>query len=128
MEYIVCSAAAAMIAVVCALMIKGKNPELSHVLAISAAIIISIGSISIISDISSFIHKIIVDSGLPSVVFIPLIKCTGIAMIAKVISELCKDAGQGGIAASVEYMGAAAALCTAFPLMKSMLDMLEGLT
>ena len=46
----------------------------------------------------------------------------GIAILTHIAAQVCKDAGEGGIAAVTETAGSALALCTALPLLRAMLD------
>ena len=80
------------------------------------------------SEIVSFLKQLIELADLSSAVFAPVIKCMGIAIITKLSCELCKDAGQGGIASAVEYTGAVAAVYTALPLLETTLNLLVNIT
>ena len=80
------------------------------------------------SSLADFVSGIIKSSGLPSAVFVPIIKCVGIAVLTKLVCNLCKDAGQNGTSSAVEYLGSAAMVYTAMPLLGTLLKTLEGLT
>ena len=51
----------------------------------------------------------------------------GIAILTRIAAELCRDAGEGGIAAAAETAGAAAAVLTALPLLRAVLSTITGL-
>ncbi len=51
----------------------------------------------------------------------------GVAIITRVTVEVCKDAGEGGIAAFVEIAGSAVALYLALPLVRAVLSAITGL-
>ena len=53
--------------------------------------------------------------------------CISAVQMLADIAELIKYAGQSSIAASLELAGSAAALFTALPLMRSLLDTIGGL-
>ena len=49
-------------------------------------------------------------AGLSPAVLDPVIKTVGIAILTRISSEVCRDAGESGIAAAVETAGAVLAL------------------
>ena len=51
----------------------------------------------------------------------------GIAVLTRISAEVCRDAGESGIAASVETAGAVLALWVALPLLRAVLDTVTGL-
>ena len=54
-------------------------------------------------------------------------KTVGVGVVTRLASAVCKDAGEGGIAAFLETAGSALALLTALPLAQAVLDTLGGL-
>lgn len=128
MELMFKAAAVSVTAAVAALLIKDGSKELSYVLSIAAVTVLSICAIKLLGGIKELAEELIASSGLSSALFLPLIKCAGIAATVKISSALCKDAGQSAAAAAAEYVGAAAAVCTALPLMSSILSALKELT
>ena len=128
MEIIAKAAAVAILFAACSLLIKAKNPEYSFVLSTICAVCVCASAVGMIASLSDFVSGIIKDSGLPSAVFVPIIKCVGIAVLTKLICNLCKDAGQNGTSSAVEYLGSAAMVYTAMPLLGTLLKTLEGLT
>ena len=65
--------------------------------------------------------------GLSPAVLAPVLKTVGIAILTRIAAELCRDAGEGGIAAAAETAGAAAAVLTALPLLRAVLSTITGL-
>lgn len=128
MEFMTKAAAVSLICAVCSLLIKAKNPEYSFVLNALCAVCICIAAAGVISSFGEFVSDVIKQSGLPASVFSPIIKCVIIAVITKLICSLCKDAGQNGTSAAIEYLGSAAAVLTALPLLQMLLKTLERMT
>ena len=128
MEIIAKAAAVAVLCAACSLWIKTKNPEYSFVLSTICAVCVCAAAVGMISSLADFVSGIIKSSGLPSAVFVPIIKCVGIAVLTKLVCNLCKDAGQNGTSSAVEYLGSAAMVYTAMPLLGTLLKTLEGLT
>lgn len=127
MDIVIKGAAVGMISALCALLIKKSNQEIGLVVAIAASAVICIAAAELFGSISDLIHYAISKSGLSSAIFLPIIKCVGIAIIVNISASLCKDAGQAGIASAVDILGAAAALFTALPLIKSLLEIIGEL-
>lgn len=127
MDILIKIAAIALVAALCTLLIKSKNSEQAFLLGISAAVIICLAAMKFMGDIVSFIKELVELSGISQAVFLPVVKCLGIAIITKLVCELCKDAGQGGIASAVEYTGAVAAVYTSLPLIETVIDLLVNI-
>lgn len=127
MEIVFKAAAAALVSCVCVLLIKGSNAGGAYALGVCCAVLICIAAVSLLSEITEFVNELILQSGLSSAVFMPVIKCMGIGITVSIVSGLCKDAGQNASANAVEYLGAAAAVFTALPLISMMLSSLEEL-
>lgn len=128
MNIIIKISAVALIAALCTLLIKSKNTEQSFMLGIAAAVVILTAVLSFMSDVAGFLKQLIELSGISSAVFAPVLKCMGIAVITKLSCELCKDAGQAGIASAVEYAGAVAAVYTTLPLLRTTIQLLVNFT
>ena len=119
--------AMALIASICALLIKKSNPEMSLTAAVAAAAVICIFCMPLFGDIISLMRDLFERSGMNKSLYEPIVKCVGIAVIIRLTSGLCRDASQSGIASAVELGGAAAALVTAAPLIKALMDTIDGL-
>ncbi len=127
MDIVIKSAAVAIIACVCILLIKSNNPGGAYALSICCAVMICIMGSSMLTETVAIIKTVIERSGLPYSIFLPVIKCVGIGIIVGMISGLCKDAGQNAVSSAVEFLGAAASVYIALPLISSVLNTLEEL-
>lgn len=128
MEIIIKAAAAALITAIAALTVKKYNPEIAFTIGVAGAIIIAVASFDMLSGIRDLISETVSSVNISSAILVPPIKCTAIAITVKAVSALSKDAGQVGVAAAVEYLGAAAAVYTILPLIKSILSTIGNLT
>lgn len=127
MEVIIKASAVAMIAALAALTVKKYNPETAYITGVAAAVIIATASASMIFAIKDYLGQIIQTSGISPAILVPPIKCTAIAVTVKIVSSLSKDSGQAGVASAVEYLGAAAAIYTVLPMLKSIMNTLGEL-
>lgn len=127
MEIVIKASAIAAVSALCILLIKKNNGEIGLAVAIAAAAVICFAAAQLFGSIMELVRYAIGQTGLSSALFMPIIKCVGIAIIVKIGSGLCKDAGQSGIASSLEMLGSAAALFTAIPIISSLLETIGGL-
>ena len=109
------------------LLVKKTNPEMSLLLAIAAAGAILVLAASAADALRETARLVRAYTALDSTVAAPVLKCVAIGIVARLASDLCKDAGQSGVASAVELCGAAAALLSALPLVDAFLTMLGGL-
>lgn len=127
MDIVIKAAAIAVVSALCILLIKKSNQELGLAAALAAAAVICFAAVRLFESILELVRYTILQTGLSSALFLPIIKCVGIAVVVKIASGLCKDAGQSGIASALEMLGSAAALFTALPLIYSLLETIGGL-
>ena len=79
-----------------------------------------------LADLFAFCERVLGLTGLPLALFVPVVKATAIALVARFSCALCADAGQGALAALLATAGAVCALVCALPLMEALLEMVEG--
>ena len=127
MDLLLKAAAASVLACAVCLLLKKNCPEMGLGLSLIVCVSILVLGSSLIKPVLDFLSHVRSLSGLPSALFYPVIKCLGIGICAKLISDVCKDSGQAAIGAGVESLGAVCALYGALPLMESFVDMLGEL-
>lgn len=127
MEIVAKAAVISIVGVICCLILKKYNPELSFTISICISMIVSICAVQLIGELKSLVYELIEISGLSAAIYTPILKCVGISVIISISSGLCKDAGQSSAASALEYFGAAAGLFTALPLLRSMLEALRNI-
>lgn len=115
-------------AAVMTLVIKKTNPELSLLLGLSAAVLITGMSLKALSAVLEVLRMVELGSGFSSAYTAPILKCVGIGMAARIGADICKDSGQEAVASGVEICGAVCALYVSLPLIKTLLRMIGELT
>jgi len=106
------------------LVIKRGTPETGLLLTLAVVVIAFLVLIDPIKEILEFLNTLTIYSGIAQTMYVPLYKTLGIALIVRIGSNLCKDAGESALAAAVESAGAVCALLTALPLMQAVLSLL----
>lgn len=127
METAIRAAAAGVAAVIAALLMKKHNPEMAVTIYLAACAVILIVALGAGKTLVQVVEKARALSGLSGAVLLPVMKCVGIGIIARLGSDACKDAGSASVASSVELAGAFAALISALPLISTLLTMLEDM-
>ena len=127
MESVVRLAAAAVAAALCAVVVKQHAREVGAVLALAAGALLLGAALGAIEEVRALADELGELIGLSPAVLAPALKTVGIAILTRIAAELCRDAGEGGIAAAAETAGAAAAVLTALPLLRAVLSTITGL-
>ena len=127
METMLKVGAVAVIAALCAVMIKGTARQLALVLSLTAAAVILTLALGSVEDVVAMAEDLRDMAGLSPAVVAPVIKTVGISILTHIAAQVCKDAGEGGIAAVTETAGSALALCTTLPLLRAVLDTVAAL-
>ena len=115
MESVVRLAAAAVAAALCAVVVKQHAREVGAVLALAAGALLLGAALGAIEEVRALADELGELIGLSPAVLAPVLKTVGIAILTRIAAELCRDAGEGGIAAAAETAGAAAAVLAALP-------------
>lgn len=107
-----------------ALVLKKGTPEIALLLTLGAAVVVLLFLAGTIQELMAFLEELAEQSGVSPALFVPLYKTVGIALVVKVGSSLCRDAGESALAAVVETAGAVCALLVALPLLRAVLSLL----
>ena len=110
-------------AVLFALQIKAYNKPIALVLSLAAGIAVFLYLLTYLQDILTAFQDFFQKSGLESAYYEPLIKATGIALIVKAASAVCRDAGEQALAYKMELAGTTAIILTALPLFSKVLHL-----
>ena len=127
MESVVRLAAAAVAAALCAVVVKQHAREVGAVLALAAGALLLGAALGAIEEVRALADELGELIGLSPAVLAPVLKTVGIAILTRIAAELCRDAGEGGIAAAAETAGAAAAVLAALPLLRAVLSTITDL-
>ena len=119
--------ALAVVAALCALTLRGKVPELAVVLALAAGVLLLGQAVDAMAAVRGLTDSLAHTAGLSPNVWQPVWKTVGIGVMKRLSSAVCKDAGEGGVAAFLETAGTALALLTALPLIETVFDTLSAL-
>ena len=108
-------------------LLRKSAPELGLALSLAVSLVAAGLALSLFRDLKEIVDLAGEQTGLSPAILSPVLKCVGIGIVTRLSSELCKDAGQGAVASAVELCGAACAMVTALPLIRTLLQMIGDL-
>ena len=118
-------------------LLKKSDEALSLLLLLAAVLVGCAMLLPALSELFDFCERALSLTDLPLTLFVPVVKVTAIALVARFSCALCADAGQSALssllAADLLYLVVAQipgptsiALVCALPLMEALLEMVEG--
>ncbi len=109
-----------------ATLLKRDEPVFALLLSLAAVLTGGALLLSAATAASALGDELIALTGLSPTLFTPLLKVTAAALITRVASALCADAGQNALARVTEAAGAFCAIGCALPLLQAVLDLIRG--
>ena len=118
-------AAAGVAAALCAVVVRQRAPEIA--LALAACVVLLWHTLPLLETIKDVLDELADLAQVSPQLLRPMLQTVGLALVTKLASALCKDAGEGSLAAFVEVAGSAAAVLVALPLLRMVLQLMLGL-
>ena len=120
-------AAAGMAAALCGVVVRQKSPELSILLVLTACVLLLWNTLPLFETIRTILEDLAALGDLSPTLLQPMVKTVGLSLVTHLSASLCRDAGEGGIAAFLEVAGGAAAVVAALPLLQMVLQLVMDL-
>ena len=121
------AAAVCLLGALLATLVKKTSPDMALLLALAVCAVVLTALVRGLEEITAFLQDLLERGGLSAELFTPLLKTVGIALVTRTGGALCRDAGEGAMAAVVEMSGAFAVVLVSLPLFRAAWQMLEGL-
>lgn len=125
MEMIFRIIAVCMLASVLAMPLKKNSPEMGILLVVAVCVSVLILLSDTLRDICAFLEQLTDWGGISADLFVPLLKTLGIAIISRLGTDLCRDAGQTAMAGLVEMAASFGVIWVAMPLFRAVWEMLQ---
>jgi stage III sporulation protein AD len=106
------------------LIIRKERPEIAVLLAISAAVLILAGLLKSISQVITVFESLALKSHFNLDYLKIIVKIVGLAYLAGFAAQVCKDAGEGSMAAKIELAGKIFILLSGIPIIVGLLDLI----
>jgi stage III sporulation protein AD len=127
MEVMVKLAAVGVTAVVLSAVLKKNTPELALLLALAAGLWMLFLVADGLGAAAALIRELAQQAGMAEALLEPVVKTVALSILTKLTVEICRSAGEGGVAAFVETAGAVLALLVALPLVRAVAQLMGEL-
>lgn len=114
-------------AVVLSAVLRKNTPELALLLALAAGLWMLALTASGLGAVVELMNELAEQAGLSEVLLEPVVKTVALSILTRLTVEICRSAGEGGVAAFVETAGAVLALLAALPLIRAVAQMMGEL-
>jgi stage III sporulation protein AD len=111
------------VATILAVVLKTQRPELGVQISIVTGVIVFLMVASKMSTVIELLNGFTRKANIDMTYMSTVLKIIGIAYIAEFGAEVCKDAGEGAIAAKIELAGKVIIIVLAVPIITSLLDL-----
>ena len=111
----------------CALALRRYVPELSLVLGMVTGGVVLVLMLTAFAQVREGLELLTGYAGLDDTLVEPVYKVVVIAILSRLTSQICRDAGEGTVALCCELAGTFAALCAILPLLRRVLELIGGL-
>ncbi|MBQ2839986.1 MAG: hypothetical protein IJE70_01415 [Oscillospiraceae bacterium] len=124
MEIVLKVCAIAVVGALSVTVLKRSLSEMAVAATVTTLIVIVLTSAGLIGTVIKLVYELAGRAGISSELLQPLIKCVGISIVTKLGCDVCRDGGVSSAATYIEFVGGAAAIVIAAPLMMTVLDMI----
>ena len=127
MEGAVKLAAVAVTAAVLSGVLRKNTPELALLLVLAAGLWMLALAAGPLSAAVALMEELAARAGLTDALLEPVFKTVALSVLTRLTAELCRAAGEGGLAAFAEAAGTALALAAALPLVQAVAQLMGEL-
>lgn len=127
MELMLRAAAVALIGSLFCLALRRYVPELALLLGVVTGACVLVLLMDAWGQVQTGLDMLMSYTGLDASLTTPVMKVTVIAVLTKLASQICRDAGEGTVAVCCELAGTVGALAAAMPLVERMMELIAGL-
>ncbi len=113
-----------MVGTLCAAALKRQVPDMALVLTLCAVAMILTAAMGAFRPVRELMDLLAQRAGLSAAVLGPVVRTVGVALLTRVCAELCRDAGERGVASAVEAAGSACALVICLPLLEAVAQLI----
>jgi stage III sporulation protein AD len=120
-------AAVGVAAALCALVVRQRSPEVAMCLSLAGCVLLLWRVLPALETIRDVLQELADLAQLTPAVLKPMVQTVGIALVTKLASSLCRDSGEGSLAAFLEVAGSVSAVVVALPLLEMVLQLVMDL-
>ena len=127
MELMVRAAAVAVTAAVLGAVLRRHTPELALLLVLAAGIWIMALCANALATALEVLRELTRLTGIEEELLTPVVKTVAISIVARLAAEVCRGAGESGMAAFVEIAGAVFSLAVSLPMIRAVVILMGEL-
>ena len=127
MEVMAKLAAVGVTAVVLSAVLKKNTPELALLLVLAAGVWMLVLVADGLGAVVALMEELADQAGLSETLLEPVVKTVALSILTRLTAEICRSAGEGGVAAFVETAGTVLALLAALPLVRAVAQLMGEL-
>ncbi|MCL6636172.1 MAG: stage III sporulation protein AD [Peptococcaceae bacterium] len=116
--------AVGLIAAVLIVVVRSQRPELAVLLSVAAGVVLFLMVLGRIGAIVDIVKELADRAGISMVYLGTILKIIGIAYIAEFGAQICRDAGEGAVAAKIEFAAKVLIMVLAVPIVVAVLQAL----
>ena len=120
-------AALALLGAVTAVFLHPTSPAFALFVSLTCGIVMLLCVLEPIGLIVRDLSRIMASAGLDSGLYLPVLKAVGIAVLVRIASALCRDAGQSALAVKLELAGTAASIAVCLPLVQQVFALIAAI-
>lgn len=112
------------IAALLAVVLREEKPEIAVVISIVTGLVIFIFVITKLNSVMTVLRYFAAKANIDVLYFSTILKVIAIAYITEFGAQICRDAGEGAIAAKVEFAGKVLIMVIAIPILVALMDIM----
>lgn len=112
------------IAALLAVVLREEKPEIAVVISIVTGLVIFIFIITKLNSVMTVLRYFAAKANIDVLYFSTILKVIAIAYITEFGAQICRDAGEGAIAAKVEFAGKVLIMVIAIPILAALMDIM----
>lgn len=116
--------AVGIVAAVLAVLLREERPEIAFIVSIVTGLVIFIFIISKLNSVMTVLKYFAGKANIDVLYFSTILKVIAIAYITEFGAQICRDAGEGGIASKIELSGKVLIMVIAIPILAALMDIM----
>ena len=112
------------IAIILALSLKSRNPEISSIISVGLCLVIISVCVDMLNIIINKVKSISSNVDIDKTYIFILLKLIGIAYICEFASGISKDAGYSAVASQIELLGKLTMLMVSLPVLEQVIEII----
>ena len=112
------------IAALLAVVLKEEKPEMAVAISIVTGLVIFVFVITKLNSVMTVLKHFAAKANIDILYFSTILKVIAIAYITEFGAQICRDAGEGAIAAKVEFAGKVLIMVIAIPILAALMDIM----